>query len=442
MTIVGDQPSLMLEPMSADQHLIVQSHVGEVSFELASAEVRKIPSNAFEVAWREKVGEIPELNSLVFESSLISLGSSIRAELTADTPEGLEEASLRFRGRLNGIEGVSNIDDDQDLGKREVRLEMLPESRSLGLTFEDMALQVRNAFFGAEALRVQRGRDDIRVMVRLPQEERDTPADLKGLLIRTPSREEIPLSEVAEVRFGSVPGNIHRRDRRRVITVSADVNEEKNSLDAVIDQIGWDIIPAIRAEIPGFRVNFEGEQRQQEETLSALTRGFVIALFVMYALLAIPFRSYIQPFIIMAVVPFGFLGALLGHIMMGISLSMLSLFGIVALSGIVINDSLVLIHYINERVRAGVPMEEAIWEGGRARFRPIFLTSVTTFLGVLPLILEQSTQAQFLIPMAVSLGIGVLFATILLMMLVPALMMLHYRLDCWLRPGNYAPSSS
>lgn len=435
MTLVGDQPSLGLNPMAADQHTIIQSHLGEVSFELANAEIRKLPALEFEEAWREKVGEVPGVNSLVFQAALLSLGSSIRAELSAPTAQALEQATTRFRDELTNIAGTSNIDDDQDRGKREVQLELLPESRPLGLTFEDMALQVRNAFFGAEALRIQRGRDDVRVMVRLPEDERNTPADLQRLRIRTPAGAEIPLSEVAEARFGTGPSTIHRRDRRRVVTVTADVNEEQNTLDAVIDRLESEIVPAIETDIPGFRVSFEGEQRQQADAVNSLTRGFVIALFVMYALLAIPFRSYIQPFIILAVIPFGFVGALIGHIIMGLNLSMLSLFGIVALSGIVINDSLVLIHFINERTREGIPMEEAIWEGGKARFRPILLTSVTTFLGVLPLILERSTQAQFLIPMAVSLGVGVLFATIILMMLVPALMMLHHRLDSLFRRG-------
>ncbi len=441
MTVIGDQPSLTLDPMSSDQHRIVQPHLGEVSFELASAEIRTLPARNFEEAWRDKVGDIPGVSSLVFQSSLITFGSSIQAELTAPTPEELEEAAMHFRNELMEIPGVSNIDDDQDRGKREVQLELLPESRSLGLTFEDMALQVRNAFFGAEALRIQRGRDDIRVMVRLPEEERNTPADLKRLRIRTPAGAEIPLSEVAEANFGVGPSKINRRDRRRVITISADVNEAETTLNAVIDSLESVIIPGIQAEVPGLRVSFEGEQRQQAEAIGTLARGSMIAFFIMYALLAIPFRSYVQPFIILAVIPFGFVGALIGHILMGLSLSMLSLFGIVALSGIVINDSLVLIDYINERRRAGASMEQAIWEGGKARFRPILLTSVTTFLGVLPLILERSTQAQFLIPMAVSLGVGVLFATVILMMLVPALVMLHHRVDRLLRPGHSIESA-
>ena len=402
-------------------------------FRLVSAEVRKIPALRFEEVWREKVGELPGVSSLVFQAALITLGSSVQAELTAPTAAALDAAAARFREELSRLAGVSNIDDNRDRGKREVQLDLRPESRSLGLTFEDMAQQVRSAFFGAEALRIQRGRDDVRVMVRLPEDERNTLADLQRLRIRTPAGAEVPLSEVAEVSLGTGASTIERRDRRRVVTVTADVDEEVIPLNEVLARLEAEAIPVLQRDFPGLRVSFEGEQAQQADAVEALARGFAIALFLMYALLAIPFRSYVQPFIILAVIPFGFIGALVGHIVMGLNLSMLSLFGIVVLSGVVINDSLVLIHFINERRRAGVPMEEAIWEGGKARFRAILLTSLTTFLGVLPLILERSTQAQFLIPMAVSLGVGVLFATAILMILVPALMMLHYRAEGLLR---------
>lgn len=433
ISMVGDQPSLALDPMAPDRQRTVKPHLGEVNLELASAEVRKLPALSVEEKWREEVGDIPGVNSIVFQSALLSLGASIRAELSAPTLSALEQTVKRFREELSEIEGVSSIDDDRARGKREVQLEMLPGARTLGLTFEDMAQQVRSAFFGAEAVRIQRGRDDVRVMVRLPREERNTLADLQRLRIRTPAGAQIPLSEVANVSIGSGLATISRRDRRRVVTVEAEVNEDIITLSDLNAHLEEVVIPGLQVEIPGMRVSFEGEQRQQADAVAALARGFIIALFLMYALLAIPFRSYSQPFIIMAVIPFGFVGALIGHILMGLSLSMLSLFGIVALSGVVINDSLVLIDYINEKTRAGVPLEEAIWAGGKARFRPILLTSVTTFLGVLPLILERSVQAQFLIPMAVSIGVGILFATVLLMMLVPALLMLHHRIGVFFR---------
>ncbi len=433
MSNVGEQPSLRLAPMTADQHRIIESHVGEVSFELLSAEERKVTAREFEELWRSKTGALRGANSLVFQSELISLGSSIRAELTAPTSVELDRATARFREEISQIAGVSNVDDDRDKGKPEIQLALLPGAHSLGLTQQDMATQVRSAYFGAEAVRVQRGQDDVRVMVRLPGQERNTLSDLQRLRIRTPAGGMVPLAEVAQASLGTSPSTIARRDRRRVVTVSADVDADQNSLNAVIRRLEREVIPEVQQEIPGLRVRFEGEQQQQAEAMGALARGFLIALFVIYALLAIPFRSYIQPFVLMAAIPFGFIGALVGHILMGLSLSMLSVFGIVALSGVVINGSLVLIDFINERQRAGSSVEEAIWEGGKVRFRPIMLTAVTTFLGVLPLILERSVQAQLLIPMAVSLGVGVLFATVLLMMLVPALMMLQHRAGALLR---------
>jgi len=309
----------------------------------------------------------------------------------------------------------------------------LPQARTLGVSLDDMARQVRSAFYGDEALRIQRGRDDIRVMVRLPKDERNALADLQNLRIRTPSGAQIPLAEVAEATFGFGPSTIQRRDRRRVTTVTAEVDEDVVAADDVISSLEADIIPAMQQDYPGLRVSFEGEQQQQTAAFDAMGRGFVIALFVIYMLLAIPFRSYIQPFIIMAAIPFGFIGAVFGHLVMGLSMSILSLFGIIGLSGVVVNDALVLIDFINERRRSGTPMAEAIREAGKVRFRPILLTSLTTFLGVLPLILEKSLQAQFLIPMAVSLGFGILFATAILMMLVPALTMLDYKVDVFIR---------
>ena len=400
---------------------------------MLEAEERDLSAVVFEQAWRDKVGVLPSVKSLSFQSALFSLGSPIQAELSAPTPALLDQAMVRFKEELSQFAGVFDVEDDRELGKREVQLRLLPQARTLGVSLDDMARQVRSAFYGDEALRLQRGRDDIRVMIRLPQDERNALADLQNLRIRTPMGAEIPLAKVAEASFGFGPSAIQRRDRRRVTTVTADVNEDVVAADEVIASLETEIIPAMQQDYPGLRVSFEGEQQQQTDALGALARGFVIALFIIYALLAIPFRSYIQPFIIMAAIPFGFIGAVIGHLFMGLSIGILSLFGIIGLSGVVVNDSLVMIDFINERRRAGLPMAEAIREGGKVRFRPILLTSLTTFLGVLPLILERSLQAQFLIPMAVSLGFGILFATVILMMLVPALTMLDHKIGVFLR---------
>ncbi len=432
-SIVGEQPSLSATPLGGDQTNLIQSNLAEVNFELLAAEERDLSAVAFEQAWREKVGVLPGVKSLSFQSALFSLGSPIQAELSAPTPAMLDQAIARFKDELSQYAGVFDVEDDQDLGKREVQLSLLPQARTLGVSLDDMARQVRSAFYGDEALRIQRGRDDIRVMIRLPKDERNALADLQNFRIRTPSGAQIPLAEVAKASFGFGPSTIQRRDRRRVTTVTAEVDEDVVAADDVIGSLEADIIPAMQQDYPGLRVSFEGEQQQQTAALGALGRGFAIALFIIYMLLAIPFRSYIQPFIIMAAIPFGFIGAVLGHLAMGLSIGILSMFGIIGLSGVVVNDALVLIDFINERRRSGIPMAEAIREAGKVRFRPIVLTSLTTFLGVLPLILEKSLQAQFLIPMAVSLGFGILFATFILMLLVPALTMLDYRVEQFLR---------
>ena len=432
-SIVGEQPSLSATPLNADLTNLIQSNVAEVNFELLEAEERDLSAVAVEQAWREKVGVMPGVKSLSFQSAIFSLGSPVQAELSAPTPEMLDQAVERFKAELSQFAGVFDVEDDRELGKREVQLALLPQARTLGVSLDDMARQVRSAFYGDEALRVQRGRDDIRVMVRLPKDERNALADLQNLRIRTPTGAEIPLAEVAEASFGFGPSAIQRRDRRRVTTVTADVDEDVVAADDVIGNLEAEIIPAMQQDYPGLRVSFEGEQQQQTDALAALGRGFVIALFIIYALLAIPFRSYVQPFVIMAAIPFGFIGAVMGHLAMGLSMGILSMFGVIGLSGVVVNDSLVLIDFINERRRAGIPMADAIREGGKVRFRPILLTSLTTFLGVLPLILEKSLQAQFLIPMAVSLGFGILFATVILMVLVPALTMLNYEMEQFVR---------
>lgn len=428
-TVVGQQPSLSAAPDGGDNTNLVSSNVAEVNFEMLEAELRDVSAEAFESLWREKVGSIPNTKTLTFQSSIFSLGKPIQVEISAPTPEGVDFAVARFKEELGQFSGVFEIEDDRELGKREVQLELLPQARTLGVTLDDLARQVRGAFYGDEALRIQRGRDEVKVMVRLPKDERNALADIQNFRIRTPQGAEIPLTEVAQASFGYGPSSIQRRDRRRVVTVTADVDEEVVSAQEVINALQADVIPALQADVSGMRASFEGEQRQQADALGAMQRGFIIALFVMFALLAIPFRSYIQPLIIMAAVPFGFIGAVIGHLALGLSIGILSLFGIIGLSGVVVNDSLVLIDFINQRKREGMPMSEAIREGGKARFRPIMLTSLTTFLGVLPLILERSLQAQFLIPMAVSLGFGILFATSILMMLVPALTKLEYDVE-------------
>ena len=423
---IGQQPSVNQGPGAQSGVVLIQSHIAEVNMELLDAEVRVPSAESIENLWREKVGSVPNAKSLSFSSALISLGRPVQMELASQDPEVLDLAINRVKAELSEYEGVFSIEDNQEQGKREVQLALRPQARTLGVTLESLATQVRAAFFGAEALRVQRGRDEVRVMIRLPEEERNALADLQDLRIRTATGAQIPLAEVAEAQLGYSASTIQRRDRQRVVTVSADVDPEVVSGQQVVASLSEGIVAELMNDYQGLRISFEGEQREQADTLSALLRGFMIALFVIYALLAIPFKSYTQPLVIMGAIPFGIIGAFLGHLLLGLDLGILSVFGIVGLSGVVVNDSLVLIDFVNQKRREGLPMDEAILVAGKQRFRPILLTSVTTFLGLFPLILEKSVQAQFLIPMAVSIGFGIVFATFIIMLVVPALAMMEY----------------
>lgn len=316
---------------------------------------------------------------------------------------------------------------DHTPGIREIQLELRPEARTLGLTLEDMAQQTRAAFFGAEALRVQRGREEVRVYVRLPTDERNAITDIEGYLIRTPSGAEVPLSQVAQLNSGTSPPTVRRKDGQQVVTVTADVNDTVISGNEANRILADSILAELVTTNPGLTYTFGGEQQQQIESLDSLYRGFVIALFMIFALLAIPLRSYTKPFIIMAVVPLGIVGAIMGHWILGIAMSAISFMGILGLSGVVVNDSLVMMDFIDQRLREGDSAQTAIIEGAKGRFRPIFLTSVTTFLGFTPLILERAIQAQFLIPFAASLGFGIMITTAMLMFVVPALSSIHLR---------------
>ncbi|MBK5099181.1 MAG: efflux RND transporter permease subunit, partial [Gemmatimonadetes bacterium] len=298
---------------------------------------------------------------------------------------------------------------------------------------DDLARQVRAAFFGSEAVRVQRGREEVRVYVRLPKDERSSLADIQQYRIMTSSGAAIPLQELAEVSFGTAPSTIRRVDGRRIVTITAEVDRTVITGSEVNAELTGTILPAAQERYPALRYGFGGEQREQARALGGMIRGFILALFVMYTLLAIPFGSYIEPLIIMAAVPFGFIGAVFAHLFMGIDFGMLSMFGLVGLSGVVVNDSLVLLDFVNAEHRSGTPMKEAILKASKVRFRPIMLTTLTTFLGVFPMIIERSVQAQFLVPMAVSLGFGVLFATFVIMVLVPALTMLQHDVLTWTR---------
>jgi multidrug efflux pump subunit AcrB len=402
------------------------SNIASVQFSFIPGDQRELASRDFENAWREAVGPIVEARSLVFASDLISVGAPVDVQITDPDPEVVAAASAKLMERLNRFAGVFDIESDQDEGLKEIQLRLKPEARSLGVTLQDVALQVRAAFFGSESLRVQRGQEDMRVYIRLPEEERNSIVDVERFRVRVPGG-EVPLATLAEVSFGQAPAIIRRTDGRRITTVTADIDNNIVTSQEIASALTNEIMPQLQADYPHLLYTFGGEQQEQEESFGDLGLAFVAALLMIYALLAIPFRSYLQPLIIMAVIPFGIIGALLGHLILGLPLGVLSIFGIIALSGVIVNGSLILIDFINENLRDGMAIEEAILSGAKSRFRPIMLTSLTTFLGVAPITFETSVQAQFLIPMSASLGFGVLFGAIILQLLIPALTILEYR---------------
>ena len=429
---VGRQPQANSDP-GAGGFTATQSNVAEVSFEMIDPEERDITSAQFEEQWREETGQVPSARSLSFTASVVSVGKPVSVELSAPTPEKLDRTVAAVQDSLRRFGGVFDIKSDQEQGKRELELEMKPGARTLGLSLNDLAGQVRAAFFGIESYRLQRGQNEVRVYTRLPDDQRNSIEDLHDYRIRTAAGAQVPLEEVADVSFGYSPSQINRQDGRRVVTVTADVDPSATTGNAVKSSLQSSVLPNIQRAIPGATFTFGGQQRQQRKAQSALIIGFLLALFAIYALLAIPFRSYLQPLVIMSTIPFAWIGALLGHLLLDISLGLLSIYGIVGLSGVIVNDARVMLDFANEQRAEGQSWPDALVRAGQMRFRPILLTSLTTFLGLFPIIIEQSVQAQFLIPMAVSLGVGIVFGTGVLMFIVPALAMLQDDVVAWVQ---------
>jgi multidrug efflux pump subunit AcrB len=409
-------------------------HLGEVNLELAPAEDRDITSFELARRWRERVGAIPDAVELTFSSSLFTSGEAINVELSGPDVARLREFAVKLKEALRSYPGSQDISDSFRAGKRELDLQITAEAEAAGLSQADLARQVRQAFYGEEAQRIQRGRDEVKVMVRLPEARRGSLGGLEELRIRTPDGTEVPLATAARITESRGPAAIKRTDRRRVVNVTADVDIARGNANEIITDLEATVLPALLADYPEIRYSLAGEQEEQRETLTGLARGFVFALIVIYGLLAIPFRSYLQPLIVMSAIPFGLIGAIWGHLAMGLNLAILSFFGIVALTGVVVNDSLVLVTFINRAYRdEGMPLAQAIRKAGGARFRAILLTSLTTFFGLTPLLLERSMQAQFLIPMAVSLAFGVLFGTFIILLLVPCLYAIQEDLKAFFR---------
>lgn len=402
------------------------SHIVSMEINFVPAEDRAFTSEAFKNAWKERTPELVGTDSVVFTSAVgPSAGAAVALQLAHRDSEVLELASQDVAKSLADYADLTNIENGFSSGKQQLDFKLKEDAATaLGLTTQMVASQIRAAFYGAEALREQRGRNEIKVMVRLPEDQRRSEYDLEALEIRTPSGGFVPLSQVAYFVRNRAPTTIDREDGRRVVQVSADLAPGIRSPQEVLAAVGEELIPRMEEEYPGLDVGLVGEQREQAEVFSSLGPNFGLALFMIFALLAVPLKSYVQPVVIMSAIPFGFVGAIVGHLVMGYAISFVSALGIIALAGVVVNDSLVLVDTSNKYRRDNASAWEAIVEAGARRFRPILLTSLTTFFGLLPMIFEQSVQAKFLIPMAISLGFGVLFATFVILLLVPAIYMI------------------
>jgi HAE1 family hydrophobic/amphiphilic exporter-1 len=404
------------------------SHVGAVAIELVDGESRDVTSEQFISDWRLAAGSFPGVESLVYGTENIGPGGkAVEFKLLSRSdPESirqLEEAVERCKEWLVQYPGVIDIDDDSRPGKWEYQIRVKPEAEAMGVSLADLAGTVRASYYGEEVMRLQRGRHEVKLMVRYPQEERRSVATLNDVRVTSPDGVKRPLDELAEIEIRRGYSEINRLSQKRSITVVADIDVAKSSLTS--GQITGDmekrLMPDLLAEYPLVSVRWEGEQEQTQESLRSLGVGFIVALFAMFVLLTMEFKSYFQPLLIIAIIPFGCAGAVFGHALLGMPLTLFSMFGLVALAGVVVNDSIVLIDFINHRIRAGMPLFDSLREAGRLRFRPVFLTSVTTIGGLFPLMTETSFQAQFLVPMATSLVFGLAATTLIVLVLVPVM---------------------
>ncbi len=405
---------------------VTGENCGEVWIEIIPSEERPdISATEFGNKWRELTGEIPGVEELTFSfMEGIPAPMPIEVQLMGDNFETLRKASEELKAKLKTYVGLFDIKDNFKPGKLERQIKIRDGAKSLGISMAEIGKQIRQAFYGEEALTIQRGQDDLKVRVRYTENERRSLAGIEDMRIRTVDGREIPIEEVADLSFGRSYSTIKRIDKKRVITVSADLDTLVANASEITAELKKEFLPNLMDKYHGVKYDLEGEAKRTEESINSLKKGFALALMAIFLILAAQFKSYSQPVIVMAVIPFGFVGAVLGHIILGISFTLLSAFGIVALAGIVVNDSLILIDFINHAREEGMELNEAVINSGISRFRPVILTSITTMGGLFPLLLEKSFQAQFLIPMAASIFFGLFAATLLTLIFVPSLYMI------------------
>jgi multidrug efflux pump subunit AcrB len=400
-------------------------HISQVWVYLVPLGERSLRADTLAREWREKMKDYPGIEtSQVDYTTGFSAGKAVAIQLNHPDARVLEQAAKSLAAELRTFAGAKDVDDGYTEGKPQLDLRLRPEARAAGVTAFDLARTVRSAFFGAEALRLQRGRDEVRVYVRLPEAERRSEHGFEEMIVRTPSGAEMPISAVADVARGQSYTEIKRIDGRRSVEVTADVDNAQGNAREIMDRLLEDVVPRLQRDYPGLDYRIGGEELEFAENMKSLFIGMGIAIIAMYALLAIAFRSYVQPFAILFAIPFGMVGAVVGHVIMGYSLSLMSMMGIIALAGVAINDSLVYVDAINRFRDLGVhPMRAAV-DAGAIRARPIILTATTAFFGLAPLIFETDMQARFLIPMAISLGFGIILSTLVTLIVVPCFYLL------------------
>ncbi len=417
-------------------------HLGAVQAFLLASDKRGIHTKDLMVAWEKEVGIIPGVTSLTFAGMNHGPpGDPIEVWIQGNDMDSISAASEKLMGRLRRFDGVYQVRSDFAPGKSELRLALKPDARALGLTVDDLAKQIYTGYYGEEAVRLQRGRDDIRVKVRYTADERRRVSDFENIRIRTRNGHEVPLLSVADISFGPGYSTITRTDGLRRVAVSAGVDTNKANANEVMGELTARFFPDLKKEFPGLFIELQGEQKKMRESFDSLQIGFPLAVVAIFIIIATMFRSYVQPFVILFTIPFGIIGAVFGHLLLGFDMSIISIFGMVALTGVVVNDAIVLIERINENLAEGMPFFDAIIKGGARRFRAIFLTSLSTVGGLTPLILETNLQAQFLIPMAISIAAGVTFATILTLVLIPSLLVIvnDFRLLAFRVKHGYIP---
>ena len=389
--------------------------------ELTKGEDREVDGVAIASAWREQLPELIAVKKLNINASTNEGGGDISFRLTASNLEQLSMAATELKQKLKTYEGVYDISDNFSSGSHEIRLTIKPEAEAQGLTLSDLASQVRYGFYGYEAQRILRNKEEVKVMVRYPLEQRRTVGHLENMMIRTPEGISVPFSTVAEIEMGDSYSSITRVDGRRAISIIANADKNKVEPSKIVAEIQQDFLPYLEAKYPAISTALDGSSADDQSALISLMQGFFFTLFAIYALMAIPLKSYSQPLIIMSVIPFGIIGALFGHLLLGLTLNILSLCGIIALAGVVVNDSLILVDFVNKARAQGQSITQAAIDSGCYRFRAIILTSMTTFVGLVPILLEKSLQAQIVIPMATSLAFGIVFSTVVTLILIPLL---------------------